>query len=426
MVRYSKATISRKKAANRLRLMFQKNSASAKWRCNKINRATPAKNEQYQQLMKMTVKKRYYLVPKGSELKAITIGIIRNSLPLLDCRDLLIGSSIIHVLLKSTLTPRITHGYFSGFANNSFGKVAEEAVKQKFNVGKAPCYTSLQLPFICASPDFVIEDRIVEVKSSSKPFQISNRHILQVLVALEIFGLQFAEIHLYRTEGVGIPKTRLVEIIGIEKTATIFTPDFVKHAIRGYSTYIIAMLAFLKIFPTNDERCQMENHLSMHFKNTKPGKQLAPRLQSTILCRDLFGMHRYKDTTSYESRNKPIWSEASYNSDRILTNTSYYSSLLKNPDNKKLFCSEIHSNFICAKGAPWTTIETFNVKRNVEQAQCPPGVFEFYVLEPLNVGRSSYKYDDCSIDLLLSEFVSTQIVGKLTDDFDFINSLNDQ
>ena len=119
------------------------------------------------------------------------------------CYRFLVGSSNIRKMITGSIGVRETHGDLFSKLIGTKGFAAENFAEKEFDdriVLPKPFIVSEEFPFICATPDFIIEDHkgnlsVLEVKSggdpkSAKANAFSLRSRTQVKVALEVLGLK--------------------------------------------------------------------------------------------------------------------------------------------------------------------------------------------------------------------------------------------
>lgn len=213
--------------------------------------------------------------------------IIDQTRPYCICPHYLVGSSVIISLLKGEYNFSRAHSYLKTTIARKKGSLAE-GVAAKYLKERASCMASNILPFISATPDFIADDRIIEVKSSTVG-AMTKRSIMQVLVSMEIFGVSTAELHCFKTRRTenyhDDPKTtRLIKIIGIKKTATIFTPEFIAQACEGYVRFLYHKLFFLGIKTPECLYKVCVDMLINHAMTAKPGSWKVGPHDKTRFC----------------------------------------------------------------------------------------------------------------------------------------------
>lgn len=427
MTRPSKKKQILKKCASALNMIHTKGSAKALWRAQKF-KSTANKSKRHKLIIDTPSLDKYFLVENGCELKAIIIGVLKHDYPLMVCNHFLVGSSRCSDLLSGTLSPQKSHSYFITHAFRRFGKIAESAAFKKFSSKKPQCLVSGKLPFVCAAPDLVIKDRIIEIKSTSTVRKIQPKDILQVLVSMEIFKKNFAEIHIYRTLGVYEPQTKLIEVIGIEKTAVLFSDLFVKYSIRGYITYLISLLHTIGIFPNEQARLEALN-LLFEQAQTDDSPFKAPSLITSELCHKYFSYKKYKDKLAYQKCKNAVWNQSLVNSQLLesdsltLSHKDKKSGYYENKGDVIECCNSIYSNYlvnsigISLNKSEYMKNNRMFVSLFQEQENEP-----IVVLPEKDVAYSSYRFDDDAIETFLRQYTDPKISGVPTDDFVFHSS----
>lgn len=427
MTRPKKSLIAQKKNAALLNEKHKKGSKRAIWRAQKFSKQTKTKKDNHNLVIEAEKSLKYYVVDNGCELKSIIIGVLKHDYPLMACNHFLVGSSRIADLLSGTLSPRKIHSYFITHSFRKFGKIAEQAAQKKFDAKKPPCKVSGQLPFICAAPDILLSDRLIEVKSSNVIKKISSSDILQLLVSLEIFGLKHGELHLYRSSGVYQPQTQLVEVVGIRKTSTLFIPEFIKYAIRGYLTYLTSLLNCLEIFSSEASKLEAANLLSTQATLMNSASVEAPNLSTGNLCHKFFPYLKMNDSTKYQPRNTLLWSESCDNSEILEADSQNKSkkekrsSYYKDEGEAIVYDRKIYSNYVINPANPCITRDFYEKTNKTKLSDQIPDkhLEEIIVLPEDNVIYTSYEYNEASIEVFLKQFTGSTALAHVVKDFVF-------
>jgi hypothetical protein len=134
----------------------------------------------------------------------------RKELPF-KCRHYFIGSSCFLRFLKNQFTLRTAHGCLRSRLNQKVGSIGEQAFAKTCEPYLYQPFTiSSKLPFLVATPDFILLKRrpeLIEVKTSKsiegceQMFRSPNNDFLiQIWIAMELFGLDKAQLLIYHYE----------------------------------------------------------------------------------------------------------------------------------------------------------------------------------------------------------------------------------
>jgi len=127
------------------------------------------------------------------------------------CKHVLVGSSQVLRFLRKQYTIYKSHGFLRSGLNNKIGSIGEQAFTAT-NSGYVhqPFAISKQLPFICTTPDFIMNKpnlKVVEIKTCTRQTvckslfdDLPSEYILQVWIAMEIFGIKSGQLNIYYFE----------------------------------------------------------------------------------------------------------------------------------------------------------------------------------------------------------------------------------
>lgn len=357
--------------------------------------------------------------------------IIDHTRPLMICTHTLVGSSMVIALLKGELDFPSTHTYISSTLNRRRGKIAENIAGLKLKT-RGTCKGSNILPFICATPDFIEGDRLIEIKSLSCP-GITKYTVMQVLVSMEIYGFQKAEIHIYKSlkgrGGVINPRASLHTIVGIDKTGTLFTDEFIEKACRGYVTYLYQLFNFLKIETPISCAEDCFNLLVNHAHKSSRGNWDVGPYDLTHFCFLISRFFRWTpvcDFINIESIFNPIGKKQSFLNvnDYIEKNPQLNTYITNETDETKPKCilSEMYSQY--SKSPITDTKDSlkkfFKFMDPADPSKAKQDPFLERIL-PVPVRKVAYLYDQQTINKFLTKVAQISRYGKEIKNFDFLN-----
>lgn len=248
---------------------------------------------------------KYTLIGDKDRLLVIIGSVIYNSRPIIGCTHYLIGSSQFRDLLRCSVTVYNNHQVQSSIVRNNrhYGKIAELVSGHYFkSIKTTNGKISQQLPFICAKPDFIIENpypAIIEIKSTSdlqKAKQLlDNKNIHhQIMVSMELYKVDRAELWIFITSPNRL-MTKLVYRCLFEKNVTIFTEDIIHYAIQGYIGYLASYLAIYKQQLTNDDINSIMYVFKNYEKNHRGYQSVnLPPYETSFLCQNVLPFYKPK------------------------------------------------------------------------------------------------------------------------------------
>lgn len=165
------------------------------------------------------------------------------------CYRFLVGSSNVQKMIDGSIGTRDTHGdLFSVKESKGSGFFAENFAEKWFKdwiVLSKPFVISQDFPFLCATPDFILEDldgalSVLEIKSGDTKanalrYADSQRSRTQVRVAMEILRLAKAKICAIRTFH-PLSVCEIVDTLPLKKNFFLFEKR--EEIIKGYVRYL--------------------------------------------------------------------------------------------------------------------------------------------------------------------------------------------
>lgn len=365
----------------------------------------------------------YKEVPAKQEFAHVVKHIIDKTRPLIQCSHLYVGSATIIDLLRSELTPLETHRIYVTKGNRDIGKVAENLVGQSLKDYTKECRASYQLPFLCATPDFVLDDRVIEVKNRD---QVTPEILLQILISMEIFGKEYGEILLFRTNQrfTGfVPLSRSLEfnpaapynvqllgIIGVTRTESLFTQEFIEYSCTGYIHYLLLCFNLLGKNVDPEIIKESKEQLLLYASQKTPGGWKLPAHHTTIYCK-AFLKDQFPLIHKYDHCIKPIW-KYSKRLARYSEKTQERRCIHRNERFNRdhyldvPFHSSIYSQYVEDKNAKTMKEEEFidlsgrsaPATRSKEKEP-----LNFTVIPSAQIVREEYTFDQVTFGLLTSE-----------------------
>ena len=426
MGRLSKAKMrSRKNLAN-AQLTYSSGSMFASLRANRAG-SDKKTMDLLKKIRKYKARPTYSLVDKGSEIRAIIVGLIHNDLPVMQCNHLRIGSSLVAQLLASNVTFQESHRFYKTKSDRHFGGVLEYEVSLLLNETKNKiCHAPWRLPFLCATPDFVLKDRLVEVKSHRNKTNVSKADILQLLMAMEIFEKDTGEVRMYLMRTEKNPYKPIPhEIIGIKKRVSLFTDSFVHHACQGYISYLSTMLGAIGIYPTPAAMAEGLSLLLANFKTAGPGSVQIPGSASSKFCCDVLCKVKARKPGNPTTKGDYLWDKAvpNFNHFRI-KDAKYreeaYEAALKAHKSTETF-PRIFSNYLRRPGKVRVTYgaleKRFCILTNKRSDTEPEIIIEKPLRKPTQI---VFVIDEESVDTLLRSFGTLGRSGHLISQYPFL------
>lgn len=370
----------------------------------------------------------YYFIRTGVEIKCIIIGLIKNDLPLIQCAHLRVGSSQLSELLSCTYTINDSHRYYNTAKDRHAGAYAEHASSIQFGYQRTikECRSPLKLPFISATPDFVLEDRLVEVKSHQSIKNVQKENILQLLVSMEIFGKFYGEIHMYTMvkEGDIVKSVTLHQIYAIIKKATIFTPNFVRYASQGYINYLSTLLRSINISPSIKSLSQGIKWLMANAQIQNDESVILTSVPTTQLCLKTLSKVKTPKPGNKRKRLTFLWSQSAANFKYFREKESTYHQqvceIIQNKQYNIATYDKIASNYISSDTE--VTLEQFIDYSGRLTYQRPPFQAELNVQIKISdtFKKTAFVYDVADIENLLKAYFPIECFGELTDDYNFL------
>lgn len=158
------------------------------------------------------------------------------------------GSSLVHKMIHADLSLMDTHGDYFSTKSRVLGNRAEQCVELElggYPIERHLFAVSKDFPFICATPDFFVEQEdgsviLIEVKSgnsfkSAMQNSKSARSKTQVQVAMQVFGVNHAKMITVVRDDV----QNLEEVVGtidLQREDVLFKHR--KAVIQGYIRYL--------------------------------------------------------------------------------------------------------------------------------------------------------------------------------------------
>jgi hypothetical protein len=251
-------------------------------------------------------------VSNDQKLQAISQGIICGNIPVSVCSHFLIGSSLVFKLLSGKLHIADTHKYLMTSNARRFGKIAENCAAEMFSGDfmKHQVRVVPKLPFIVACPDFFFENKqkIIEIKSHHEKQKGIKMSILQTIIAMEAFEVSDGEIWFFKTN-TEEQSTRLVSVIKLRKTASIFEETVCEEAILEYVNYLRILLETMNYSSSDEETARTISALIRYSKKKKFFPIIPPPLNQTEFCRRVlqFSQIKIPKILATPSMNDPIW-----------------------------------------------------------------------------------------------------------------------
>ena len=368
----------------------------------------------------------YYAVNSQNTLKAVLIGLVKQDLPLTPCAHYYIGAAQVYNLLSCNLTPKFTHKFLATTKARHLGSAAEILVKRKIMTGRKKTFVSTKLPFLSGTPDFIINDTIIEIKSYTKTFTFTKEMLLQVLIYMEILQKSTAEIHVYCTlvhdeKCYDLKKTH---IIGINKTTSLFTKNFIKYCCKGYIGYLIMLLAAQKI-PMDDRTlidaipCLIE-----YCEKQPPGYSEISGMKISSVCRMMEGSV-FRNNMRLRATKGVRWNHSDARLENIIERkesftTTYESreriSMIKRPK------GDMWSNYIISTldSVPLETFHHNNGIKISEGRDAPTDVVVNEFFEHVIYKRAITISED-DIDLLYAYYTKVEDIGRNFHNFNYTN-----
>lgn len=286
MPRIKQSVKNRKKNITKANINYKKSSLAAKLRRNETKSLIVTSKIDQKEIESAPLLEEYYRTDQKNVLKALIGGLIRRECLLIPCPHYYVSASQVLNLLSCTLTPSNSHQFMKNTRFSKFGTAAEVFFERTYNVTKGSPVASKQLPFLCGTPDFIIGNKVVEIKSGIKPKSLTKESLLQTLIYLEILGLSEAEIRFYHTEPLSNQEYNitLTEIVGIKKSGTVFFDDFIIHACKGYMTYIGLLLYAQKIEYDEAQLTSLMRFFIDYSKQHKKGYIRLPEPKVMRMC----------------------------------------------------------------------------------------------------------------------------------------------
>lgn len=381
MSRNKKSKIRKREVVKKLNSKFEKGSTDALKRRDKMS-IIP--NSRYNKINFETMKSYpfYYYVEKENIVLAVLISLIKGKKFIASCNHILIGSSCILKLLSSAITPSIIHRYLITKEARLFGEIAEISFQQYVPKYDRACFASKKIPFICGTPDFIFNDRVIEIKSNDnyKFCTYNKEHLLQLVICLEILGLTEGELHYFVTKKT---KTGYVTIrkivIGIRKTGKLFEhKEFVRHSIIGYCNYLKIFFSEQSLAYCESDIRHLKNFLMNHVKNTKYGYIKLTDMKSTTMCITMSHDKISAGPMSTPRSGQMRWcqndSRTSYIEDSFASDGSFHrcekcgsrknehTCKQQSPFGKDIRCGELYSNYIESKKGVVTEFDYYGRK----------------------------------------------------------------
>lgn len=402
----------------------------------------------YDTVHKLKKTRKFYKVPKGYELQAIIVSLFNNSRLLMTCTHLLIGSSLVKRLLGCNLTTHRTHGFLRSQVNRQFGKHAENCASKKFGKKVLGGMVSTKIPFLCTTPDFLLSDRVIEVKSFDKKKSYSTDMLLQLLISMEIYGKSYGELHMYTTI---VNKTHaqctLYKVIGIYKTVSLFDETFINHVCVGYLSYLSILFNYLNIDLSLESYNAALDYLRKECCKRENNKTQTPLMVNTSFCQQslayaltpsrLPGIPPKRSTFLWEdcsNRHHPT-EEAKKKHRQDRDNSITFSKNVKNIPVP--YDSDIYNHYIRDKDSTTITESAYNKNRfkhdNLRKGIVGPTGMSYKLekrmesnkpvveLADINLQYTGLIIDSEEINRLFTRYTLCYTVGKPYPDFVFHN-----
>jgi hypothetical protein len=433
MGRTSKKKLKRQKKIEIANELYKRGTCLASIRSSLNNTSNTLHDTRFQEIISCQKLKKYYFVNTGQEVQCIVLGLIKNDLPLIQCAHLRVGSSQVSKLLACNYTVKDSHKYYSTAVDRYIGAYSEQASAITFGYERKlkDCRASQKLPFISATPDFVLEDRLIEVKSHTHPTKVQKDDILQLLISMEIFGKTYGEIHMYTVKVEGkkqeakATSTKLYQVYGIIKKASIFTPHFVHYACQGYMNYLSILLQCIGISPTSTCISEGMTILLENAKQTIGGDQILTYVPTTSICLKTLTKVKTPRPNNKRDRFTFLWSKSSRNFNHYREEEVNYRAqvedIIKAWKYPHTILSKVASNYISSETS--TNIKSFEQlsgRLTYTRPSKQPKI-DVNIEESNHYDRSAYIYDETDIYNLIKSYYTVQSLGKPTSEYVFAN-----
>jgi hypothetical protein len=426
MPQKSKANLARARNIQKANTRFTKNTVRSYFRRRMTKKLFPKSNIIIDDIINNESLDSYYKVDKKDTLRAILVGIIKKDLPLTPCSHFYVGASFIYSLLSCKLTPKAIHGFLRSTENRHFGSAAEISFKKKYPDQKKVCYGSTKIPFLCGSPDFLIGNKIIEIKSFRKEIEWNREILLQTLTFMEICGVDVGEIHLYHT--IQYSETRydvkLVKVIGIRKQTSLFYDEFIFHVCKGYANYLGILLAAQNITVDIKEIQDIATYFINYARNHDSGYVEVPRMRISKVCRAM--AYVYYPTRAVTKRSKGFrWSEADTRYISFQSQKSDFTAITSERVERfggSMNENDVHSNYILSDHKTYPLDANLRSFYDTSRSSDKNPPSEVVVNEIINdsVEKIAISIDSVDIKNIFSYYFDISEIGVPINDFDFI------
>lgn len=427
MPRMSKAELGRRKHIEKVNAKYAKGTISAQLRRNETETLKPISIFTLPDMLEEPYLDKYYKTDRKDVVKAMICGMVKSECLLIPCPHFYVGASHILDLISCKLTPSMTHQFMKNSKSSTFGIAAEIMFERKYGKQKSATYASRHLPFICGSPDFVMDNKVIEIKSSKKNITLTKESLLQILVYMEILDLNYGEVRFYRTKEIDESEYVVTptEVVGIVKEGRLFYDEFNKHACKGYISYLALLLTAQKIHFDKSQLTHLMNCLIENSKEPKTVMREMPKMQVLKMCSFISHCEfklQYKAPPPTGFRWNDCYS-------RCLAHLENLESMVTIPKNKMRYVSKCN--------LPENDIYCNAIPNNNEETTNASSFYETHTIEDetQHVDKSKIQVEECQdcfvvkralkitskdIEQLFTYFTDIREIGMAIHNFEFL------
>lgn len=194
------------------------------------------------------------------------------------CRHFMIGSSMFWDCLRNGFSMHQAHRIIRTDPDSRItGAAGEEEFRQasKQIAQIHPFAISRQVPWVCATPDFLVIDeqgpKICEVKSFLKPkdalsffYTVPRRTIIQTWLSMELMGIRRGEIRVNTVDRIAKVIT-LIGVIELRRTATLFDRSIYMLSVMRWVEFLEEYFEWQGMHPLDGYIQKMMVRLAMRY-----------------------------------------------------------------------------------------------------------------------------------------------------------------